>query len=236
MDRRRTAPTFLPLAGLMILLAGVLCAAPVAAQDHPPPDGFLRLTGEFVRLEGFFEKGQWKEALAQVDRVEGLFGDMAMEIEKVVGIAGMDEMGFALEGMRQALKTKETRKAEEALSSLHNAYLFLADRFTFPAAPPSVALTQAALSEAMTALEAKEIPKVNLEMEELDWLLPWFEQDLQKKQVPLEELRAFHRKVTTARRASAAGDEAVLRPDLAEAQARAQRFFPLFSGSSTPTP
>ncbi len=194
-------------ATLSILMMGYALAG---ERTVPPP--LDKMAPELRQIEDFFRKGKWKESLDQLERIESSLQDLALPIEKVVGIAKMDEVSFALEDVRGALRERNLTRTETAYRKFEKIYLDVCERFPFQI-PPSVQLVQMNIEAADKARSEGDMASAARNLWVAYDLLPWMEEILGRIRVEAGRMRAFRATVLEARLAADRGDrEGMTRP------------------------
>jgi hypothetical protein len=222
---RRTALTCLA----MVLLVG---ASAWAGARTPPPD-LDKIPFDLRQSADFFRAAKWKESLEQLARVETSFQDMALELEKTIGIAGMDEVSFALDELGSALKARDAAKAEGAFLRFEKKYLDVCESFDFQI-HPALQLVQLDFEAANRLAGEKDLSPVVRNLADAFELLPWLEMALQRASVNNTSLRIFRIAVREGRTAAELGNRDELAASLRTALLQLSEFIFLNLKAATP--
>jgi hypothetical protein len=201
MVMRRTA--------LACVAATVLVGASAWAGDRTPPPALDKIPFDLRQSGDFFRAAKWKESLDQLARVEGSLQDMSLDLEKSIGIAGMDEVSFALDELRSALKSKDPGKAEGAFLRFEKKYLDVCESFDFQI-HPALQLVQLDFEAASRLSGEKDLAPVERNLSDAFELLPWLESALQRASVETSSLRTFRIAVREGRTAAELGNRDAL--------------------------
>jgi hypothetical protein len=190
--------------GVGVVLSVLLAGSVLAAERNAPPP-LDKMAPELRQIEETFRKGRWKESLDQIDHIEASLQEMALSIEKVVGIATMDEVGFAIEDLRRAIKDRNLPRTEDAYLKIESQYLDLCERFSFQI-PPAIQLVQMSLEKAYRERGEGDLASAARDLEVAYNRLPWMEEVLRRIGVAPSQLWQFRSTVVGARAAMERGD------------------------------